>query len=285
MTLKAKGVNSLCDVINSYGSDKRAAMITACEQIFNEDACKDLPTELEKKGIKSTVEQCSKQSAEIVGRYANELKREYFKIAREVSGGHDPKIALLNLDDVDVELIHNMVYELELKFGRHSDRYHDALSRFERMLMRDFPSDVIPRFLDSHNERLNSLLEDKRLSVWRAIFKNNNWSEADVLSMLESGLPDATYDALRRTNGDLDRAVKIVLIAVYEDFFINSLGGQLRAAAIRCLEPNESLEILLCTVDDVVIDAYDQLEDRIAQRVNDIAESMLEDCREDFMSY
>ena len=151
--------------------------------------------------------------------------------------------------------------------------------------MRDFPREVIPRFLDSHNERLNSLLEDKRLSVWRAIFKNNNWSEADILSMLERGLPDTTYDALRRANGDLDRAVKIVLIVVYDDFFINSLGGQLRAAAIRCLEPNESLEILLGTVDDVVIDAYDQLEDRIAQRVNDIAESMLEDCREDFMSY
>lgn len=284
--LRFKGSELYCDVIKNYGRDQRNWLDRVCEETFTEDICKDLPAELEKQGIETTAEQCRNQSAVIVGHYADELEQKCLKSAQEASDGKTPEIIIRDLEEFHLDLIRKMCAELENEFGRYSDRYHNAFEDFRTRCSYQSAAKTTLVICDLRNKMLNSLFGDKRLSAWRDVFRNDDWTRAAILREIDGGLPKAlVYDALRRTNGDLDRAVKIVLIAVYDDFFINSLGGQLRAAAIRCLESNESLEILLGTVDDVVIDAYDQLEDRIAQRVNDIAESMLEDCREDFMSY
>lgn len=283
--LRIKDSESYCAAIKHYGSTERNTMVFYCDEIFTEDACKDLPPQLEKRGIDVTAWQCRNQSAVIVGHYADELQRECLKSAREVSDGKSPEIVILDLEDVYLDLTREMVAELETRFGRYSGRYYHALCQFMMMCNNHYPSKVVPWSLDNRSDRLNLLLENKYLSTWRSVFKNSDWSESAILSKVEVGLPRIVYSALHRSSGDPDRAAQIAVQIVYEDFFIDFLAGELRAVATDRLEPNEDLEILLGTVNGVVTDAYNRLESRITQRVEEVTGQMIEDCGEDFMQF
>lgn len=284
--LRFKDSDSYSIAIKHYGFTKRDMMKSLCEEILTEDACKDLQLHFALLGEETTAEQLSKQSAEIVGSYANELKRECFKLAQEVSDGKaTPEIVILDLEEFYLGLIREMASKLDAKFGQYSSRYYDALGQFMIMCMHLSPHEMIPESRDRRNEKLNSLLEDKRLSAWRAIFKNSDWSEAAVLHEIDGGLSDIVYDSLRRTSGDLDRAIQMALLIVYEDFFIDFLGGELRAIAIDRLEPNDDLQHLLGTVNEVVTHTSDRLERKVTQRAKDIAEPMLDELRAEFMPY
>lgn len=283
--LRFKDSDSYSIAIKHYGFTKRDMMTSLCEEILTEDACKDLQLHFALSGSEVNAAQCRNQSAVIVGHYADELKRECFKFAREVSDGAAPEIVLLHLEEFYVGLLRRMATELDQKFGQYSNRYHDALSQFMVMCMHLSPHEMIPESRDRRNERLNSLLEDKRLSAWRAVFKNSEWTEAALLHEIDGGLSDIVYDSLRRSRGDLDRAVQMALLIVYEDFFIDFLGGELNSVAINRLEPNDDLRSLLGTVNEVVTHASDRLERRVTQRAKDTAEQMLDEFRAEFMEY
>ena len=284
--LRFKDSDSYSIAIKHYGFTKRDMMKSLCEEILTEDACKDLQLHFAFLGEEITAAQLSKQSADIVGGYASELKRECFKLAQEVSDGKTTsEIAILDLEEFYLGLIREMASKLDAKFGQYSSRYYDALGQFMIMCMHLSPHEMIPESRDRRNEKLNSLLEDKRLSAWRAIFKNSDWTEAALLHEIDGGLPDVIYDTLRRSRGDLDRAIQTVLLIVYEDFFIDALGHELRAVATDRLEPNDDLKSLLGTVDEVVTHSSDRLEGRITQRVKDIGEQMLHELRSEFMEY
>lgn len=283
--LRFKDSDSYSIAIKHYGFTKRDMMLSLREEILTEDACKDLQLHFAFLGEEVTAAQCRNLSAAIVRRYANDLKQECFKIAQEVSDGKTPEIAILDLEEFYLSLIREMAADLENEFGQYSSRYHDALSQFMIMCMHLSPHEMIPESRDRRNERLNSLLEDKRLSVWRAVFKNSEWTESALLHEIDGGLSDIVYDSLRRSRGDLDRAIQIALLIVYEDFFIDFLGGELRAVATDRLEPDDDLKYLLGTVNEVVTHTSDRLERKVTQRAKDIAEPMLDELRAEFMPY
>ena len=283
--LRFKDSESYSIAIKHYGFTKRDMMMSLREEILNEDACKDLQLHFALQGEEVTAAHCRNLSAKIVGHYANELKQECFKIAQEVSDGKAPEVAILDLEEFYLSLIREMAADLENEFGQYSNRYHDALSQFMIMCMQLSPHEMIPESRDRRNERLNSLLENKSLSAWRSVFKNSDWTEAALLHEIDGGLSDIVYDALRRSRGDLDRAVQITLLIVYEDFFIDFLGGELNSVAINRLEPNDDLKSLLGTVNEVVTHASDRLERRVTQRAKDTAEQMLDELRAEFMDY
>ena len=284
--LRFKDSDSYSIAIKHYGFTKRDMMKSLCEEILTEDACKDLQLHFALLGEEITAAQLSKRSADIVGGYAAELKRECFKLAQDVSDGKTtPEIAILDLEEFYLGLIREMAAKLDAQFGQYSSRYYDALGQFMIMCMHLSPHEMIPESRDRRNEKLNSLLEDKRLSAWRAVFKNSEWTEAALLHEIDGGLSDIVYDSLRRSRGDLDRAIQMALLIVYEDFFIDFLGGELNSVAINRLEPNDDLRSLLGTVNEVVTHASDRLERRVTQRVEDIAEPMLDELRAEFMEY
>lgn len=164
--LRFKDSDPYSIVIKSHGSRMLDVMTTLCEEILDEDTCEDLPAELKKQGIRTTVKQCINTSAEIVGRYADELKQECFKLAQEVSDGKSPEIVIQNLNEFHIDLIREMGTELENEFGRYSDRYHDALSEFTSMCMNLAPNEVFQESYDRRNDSLNLLFEDRRVSTW-----------------------------------------------------------------------------------------------------------------------
>lgn len=274
--LRFKDSDPYSIVIKSHGSRMLDVMTTLCEEIFDEDTCKDLPVELKKQGIRTTAEQCRNQSAVIVGHYADELKRECFKLVQEVSDGKDPEIVTQNLNEFHIDLVRKMETELENEFGRYSGRYHDALSEFTSMCMNLSPSKVFQESYDRRNDKLDLLFEDRRVSTWGDVFENDVWAtQAAFLREIEAGLPHLIYDALRRSNGDLDKALDIVLMIVHDDFFFDVLSNEMRATAIDQLEPNDDLKTLLDTVDDVVADHFHRMKGVIRVRTKAIAEPML----------
>lgn len=279
--LRFKDSYSYGDAIKNYGRVKRDVMDQLCRDIFTGYVCRDLPAELEKQGIETTAEQCRNQSAVIVGHYADEFEQECLKFAQEASDGQDPKVVISDLDEFYLGLIRKMDAELENEFGQYSDRYHNSLEDFTTQCMSHLPSKTIPSNCDHHNRKLNRLLTyENFLEHWQDVFRNDDWTRAAILHEIEGGLSkDLVHDALRKSDGDLDRAAKIAGSIVYEDFFVNVLASEMKAVATSRLEPNEDLESLLGTVNDVVTGEFFELADSIEQRVKDIAESMLEDCR------
>lgn len=274
--LRFKNSDSYSIAIKSHGSRMLDVMTTLCEEILDEDVCDGLPAELKKHGIETTAERCRNQSAVIVGHYADELKRECFKLAQEVSDGKDPKIVTQNLNEFHVDLVRKMETELENEFGRYSGRYHDALRELTSMCMNLSPSEVFQESRDRRDDSLNSLFEDRRVSTWGEVFENDVWAtQAAFLHEIETGLPHLVYDALRRSNGDLDKALDIVLMIVHDDFFFDVLANEMRATAIDQLEPNDDLAALLGTVDDVVADHFHRMRGVIRVRAKAIAEPML----------
>ena len=283
--LRFKGSELYCDVIKNYGRDQRNWLDHVCEETFTEDICKDLPAELEKQGIETTAEQCRNQSAVIVGHYADELKRECVKHAQEVSGGQDPKIVIQHLEEFHLDLIRKMFAELENEFGRYSDRYHNAFEDFRTQCSYQSAAKTILNICDLRNKMLNSLFRDKRLSAWRDVFKNDDWTAAEIWREINGGLSKAlVYDTLRESDGDLDRAAKMAASVVCEDFFVNVLASEMKAVATSRLEPNEDLETLLGTVNDVVTGEFFEWTDSIEQLVKDLAEQMRHELNSELMS-
>lgn len=262
--------------IEKYGHVKRDWMDQLCRDTFTGYVCRDLPTELEKQGIETTAEQCRNQSAVIVGHYADELKQECLKSAQEVSDGKDPETVIQSLDEFYLGLIRKMDAELENEFGQYSDRYHNSLKDFTIQVMSHLPSKTIPSNRDHRNWKLDRLRTyENFLDSWQDVFENDDWTEAAILREIDGGLSKAlVYDALRKSDGDLDRAAEIVASVVYEDFFVNVLAGELRAVATSRLEPNDDLETLLGTVNDLVTGEFFELADSIEQLVKDLAEQM-----------
>ena len=282
--LRFKDSELYCDVIKNYGRVQRNWLDRTCEEILTEDACKGLPAELEKQCIETTAEQCRNQSAVIVGHYSDELERECVKHAQEASDGQDPKIVIQHLEEFHLDLIRKMFAELENEFGQYSDRYHNALEDFRVRCSYQSADKTILNICNLHNKMLNSLLRDKRLSAWRDVFRNDNWTRIAIFDEIESGLQkDLVYDSLRRSDGDLDRAAKMAASVVYEDFFIDILGGELRAAATSRVEPSDDLETLLGTVNKVVSREFFDFAGWIEQRAKDIAESMIDEYQAESM--
>ena len=280
--LRFKGSELYCDVIKNYGRDQRNWLDRVCEETFTEDICKDLPAELEKQGIETTAERCRNQSAVIVGHYADELEQKCLKSAQEASDGQDPKIVIRHLEEFHIDLIRKMFAELENEFGRYSDRYHNALEDFRVRCSYQSADKTILAICDNHNKMLNSPLRHKRLSVWRDVFRNDNWTRIAIFNEIESGLQKGlVYDSLRRSDGDLDRAAKMAASVVYEDFFVDVLGGELRAAATSRVEPSDDLETLLGTVNNVVSREFFEFAGWTERRAKDIAESMIDEFKEE----
>ena len=274
--LRFKDSELYCDVIKNYGRNQRNWLDSVCEEILTEDACKGLPAELEKQGIETTAEQCRNQSAVIVGHYSDELERECVKHAQEASDGQDPKIVIQHLEGFHIDLIRKMFAELENEFGRYSDRYHNALEDFRVRCSYQSADKTILAICDNHNKMLNSLLRHKRLSVWRDVFRNDNWTRIAIFNEIESGLQKGlVYDSLRRSDGDLDRAAKMAASVVYEDFFVDVLANEMRAVATSRLEPSDDLETLLGTVNNVVSREFFEFAGWTERRAKDVAESMI----------
>lgn len=278
--LKFKDSELYVDAIKRYASSASDKLMFYCDEILNEDACEDLPENIKRtSGEETTVKQCIDTSAEIVGRYADELKQECFKLAQDASDGCNPQDILLHFDELYQELVERMCYELHVEYGGNSGSYTEALNHFRRTCLRpsESPSLVVPSFLDVLNTagRLDSLIEWRNLTAWRPVFKNDDWKESVILHRAEDGLPKIVYDSLRRAQGDLGEAVWITLNIVREEFFVETLGGELRAVAIDRLEPNDDLKTLLDTVDDVATNAFYKLMRQIEEQAKAIAEPML----------
>lgn len=270
--------------IEKYGRNQRNWLDRVCEETFTEDICKDLPAELEKQGIETTAERCRNQSAVIVGHYADELEQKCLKSAQEASDGKTPEIIIRDLEEFHLDLIRKMCAELENEFGRYSDRYHNAFEDFRTRCSYQSAAKTILNICDLRNKMLNSLFKDKRLSAWRDVFENDDWAGAAILREIDGGLSKAlVYDALRESGGDLDRAAKIAASVVYEDFFVDVLGGELRTVAINRVEPSDDLETLLGTVNDVVTGEFFELADSIEQLVKDLAEYMRQELNSELM--
>lgn len=270
--------------IEKYGRNQRNWLDRVCEETFTEDICKDLPAELEKQGIETTAERCRNQSAVIVGHYADELEQKCLKSAQEASDGKTPEIIIRDLEEFHLDLIRKMCAELENEFGRYSDRYHNAFEDFRTRCSYQSAAKTILNICDLRNKTLNSLFKDKRLSAWRDVFENDDWTSAAILREIDGGLSKAlVYDTLRESDGDLDRAAKIAASVVYEDFFVNVLASEMKAVATSRLEPNEDLETLLGTVNDVVTCEFFELADSIEQLVKDLAEQMRDELNSELM--
>ena len=276
--LRFKGSELYCDVIKNYGRDQRNWLDRVCEETFTEEICKDLPAELEKQGIETTAEQCRNQSAVIVGHYADELQRECLRFAQEVSDGRDPKIVIQSLEEFYIDLIRKMCAELENEFGRYSDRYHNAFEDFRTRCSYQSAAKTILNICDLRNKMLNSLFRDKRLSAWRDVFKNDDWTGAAIWREIDGGLSKAlVYDVLRQSDGDLDRAAKLAASVVYEEFFVDVLANELRTVAINRVEPSDDLETLLGTVNDLVTGEFFEWADSIEQLVEDFVGPMIDE--------
>lgn len=262
--------------IEKYGRIKRDVMDQLCRDIFTVYVCRDLPAELEKQGIETTAEQCRNQSAVIVGHHADEFKQECLKFAQEASDGRDPKAIISDLDEFYLGLIRKMDAELENESGQYSDRYHNSLKDFTAQCMSHLPSKTIPSSCDHRNWKLDRLLTyENFLEHWQDVFERDDWSEAAILREIDGGLSKAlVYDALRKSDGDLDLAAKIAASVVYEDFFVDVLANELRTVAVNRVEPSDDLETLLGTVNDLVTGEFFELADSIEQLVKDLAEQM-----------
>ena len=284
MMLRFKDSYSYGAEIEKYGRNQRNWLDRVCEETFTEDICKDLPAELEKQGIETTAEQCRNQSAVIVGHYADELEQECLKSAQEASDGKTPEIIIRDLEEFHLDLIRKMCAELENEFGRYSDRYHNAFEDFRTRCSYQSAAKTILNICDLRNKMLNSLFKDKRLSAWRDVFENDDWARAAILREIDGGLSKAlVYDTLRESDGDLDRAARLAASVVYEEFFVDILVDELRTVAINRLEPNEDLETLLGTVNDVVTGEFFELADSIEQLVKDLAEQMRHELNSELM--
>ena len=282
--LRFKDSDSYGAEIEKYGRNQRNWLDRVCEETFTEDICKDLPAELEKQGIETTAERCRNQTAVIVGHYADELEQKCLKSAQEASDGKTPEIIIRDLEEFHLDLIRKMCAELENEFGRYSDRYHNAFEDFRMRCSYQSAAKTILNICDLRNKMLNSLFKDKRLSVWRDVFENDDWARAAILREVDGGLSKAlVYDKLRESDGDLDRAAKIAASVVYEDFFVNVLASEMKAVATSRLEPNEDLETLLGTVNDVVTGEFFELADSIEQLVKDLAEQMRDELNSELM--
>lgn len=271
--------------IEKYGRIKRDVMDQLFRDIFTVYVCRDLPAELEKQGIETTAEQCRNQSAVIVGHHADEFKQECLKFAQEASDGRDPKAVISDLDEFYLGLIRKMDAELENEFGQYSDRYHNSLKDFTTQCMFNLPSKTIPSSCDHRNWKLDRLLTyENSLEHWRDVFDNDDWTRAAILRKIDGGLSKAlVYDTLRESEGDLDRAAKIAASVVYEDFFVNVLASEMKAVATSRLEPNEDLETLLGTVNDVVTGEFFELADSIERLVKDLAEQIRDELNSELM--
>ena len=274
--LRFKDSYSYGDAIKNYGRIKRDVIDQLCRDIFTGYVCRDLPAELEKQGIETTAEQCRNQSAVIVGYYADEFEQECLKFAQYASDGKTPEIVISDLDEFYLGLIRKMDAEMENEFGQYSDRYHNSLEDFTTQCMSHLPSKTIPSNCDHHNWKLNRLLTyENSLEHWQDVFRNDDWSEAAILREIDGGLSKAlVYDALRKSDGDLDLAAKIAASVVYEDFFVDVLANELRTVAINRVEPSDDLETLLGTVNDLVTGEFFELADSIEQLVKDLAEQI-----------
>ena len=171
--------------IEKYGRNQRNWLDRVCEETFTEDICKDLPAELEKQGIETTAERCRNQSAVIVGHYADELEQKCLKSAQEASDGKTPEIIIRDLEEFHLDLIRKMCAELENEFGRYSDRYHNAFEDFRTRCSYQSAAKTILNICDLRNKMLNSLFKDKRLSVWRDVFENDDWARAAILREID----------------------------------------------------------------------------------------------------
>lgn len=281
--LRFKGSELYCDVIKNYGRNQRNWLDRTCEETFTENICKDLPAELEKQGIETTAEQCRNQSAVIVGHYSDELERECVKHAQEASDGQDPKIVIQHLEEFHIDLIRKMFAELENEFGRYSDRYHNALEDFRVRCSYQSADKTILAICDNHNKMLNSLLRHKRLSVWRDVFEDSNWSDAAILHRIDDVLSESIYDMLRQAGGELDETIQIALQSVYKNFFMDTLADELREVAIDRLVMNDDAKTLLRTVNDVVDNTARRLEGEIVQRVEDLVGPMIDEYQAESM--
>lgn len=283
--LRFKDSYSYGDAIKNYGRIKRDVMDQLYRDIFTGYVFRDLPAELEKQGIETTAEQCRNQSAVIVGHYADEFEQECLKFAQEVSDGKDPETVIQSLDEFYLGLIRKMDAELENEFGRYSDRYHNSLEDFTTQCMSHLPSKTIPSNCDHRNWKLNRLLTyENFLEHWQDVFRNDDWTEAAILREIDGGLSKAlVYDALRKSDGDLDLAAKIAASVVYEDFFVDVLANELRTVAINRVEPSDDLETLLGTVNDLVTGEFFELADSIEQLVKDLAEQMRDELNSELM--
>ena len=275
--LRFKGSELYCDVIKNYGRDQRNWLDRVCEETFTEDICKDLPAELEKQCIETTAERCRNQSAVIVGHYADELEQKCLKSAQEASDGKTPEIIIRDLEEFHLDLIRKMCAELENEFGRYSDRYHSAIEDFRTRCSYQSAAKTILNICDLHNKMLNSLLEDKRLSAWRDVFKNDDWTRSAIWRRIDDVLSESIYDMLRQAGGELDKTTQIALQSVYKNFFMDTLADELREVAIDNLEMNDDLKSLLRTVNDVVDNTARRLEGEIVQRVEDLVGPMIEE--------
>lgn len=271
--------------IEKYGRDKRDVMDRLCRDTFTGYVCHDLPAELEKQGIETTAEQCRNQSAVIVGHYADVLQRECLKFAQEVSDGRDPKVVIQDLNEFYLDLTREIESELDTRFGQYSRRYSDAIRDFTTQCMSYFPGHTIPDNCDRRNWKLDRLLTyENFLEHWQDVFERDDWTRAAILREIDHGLSkDLVYDTLRKSDGDLDRAAKMAASVVYEDFFVDVLGGELRTVAINRVEPSDDLETLLGTVNDVVTGEFFELADSIEQLVKDLAEQMCHELNSESM--
>lgn len=285
MMLRFKDSYSYGTEIEKYGRNQRNWLDRVCEETFTEDICKDLPAELEKQGIETTAERCRNQSAVIVGHYADELEQKCLKSAQEASDGKTPEIIIRDLEEFHLDLIRKMCAELENEFGRYSDRYHNVLRDFTMQVMSHLPSKTILDVCDHRNWKLNRLLTyENFFEHWQDVFENDDWTRAAILSEIDGGLSKAlVYDTLRQSDGDLDRAAMLAASAVYEDFFVDVLGGELRAVATSRVEPSDDLETLLGTVNDVVTGEFFELSDSIEQLAKDLAEQMRHELNSELM--
>ena len=271
--------------IEKYGRNQRNWLDRVCEETFTGYVCRDLPAELEKQGIETTAGQCRNQSAVIVGHYADELEQECLKSAQEVSDGKDPETVIQSLDEFYLGLIRKMDAELENEFGQYSDRYHNVLKDFTIQVMSHLPSKTILKICDLRNWKLNRLLTyENFFEHWQDVFENDDWTEAAILHEIDRDLSKAlVYDALRQSDGDLDRAAKMAASVVYEDFFVDVLANELRTVATSRLEPNDDLETLLGTVNDLVTGEFFELADSIEQLVMDLADQMRHELNSELM--
>ena len=277
MMLRFKDSYSYGTEIEKYGRNQRNWLDRVCEETFTEDICKDLPAELEKQGIETTAEQCRNQSAVIVGYYADELEQECLKSAQEASDGKTPEIIIRDLEEFHLDLIRKMCAELENEFGRYSDRYHNAFEDFRTRCSYQSAAKTILNICDLRNKMLNSLFKDKRLSAWRDVFEDSNWSDSAILHRIDDVLSETIYDMLRQAGGELDKTIQIALQSVYKNFFMDTLADELREVAIDRLEQNDNMKTLLRTVNDVVDNTARRLEGEIIQRVEDLVGPMIDE--------
>lgn len=272
--LEFKDDDSYRSAILHFGYTKSKMIENLCESVMTEDVCSELPEILGSRGIETTAAQVRNQTAVIAGKHASDLKDFCFKIANQVSNGMTPAAAVMVLEEKHISILKNLAIELQREYGDRSPKYHDAMAEYMSLCMNLSPHEMIPESRNHRNSRLNELLEDKRLTAWRGVFKNDDWSEAAVLHEIDGGLSDVVYEALRQTRGDKDEALDVVMICVQDEFFNDYLLGELEHVAKDRLKPNDDLAALLGTTPEVVNRAFNRLANRIVQRVTDLSDEM-----------